>query len=202
MTYLCHSFCIWLKVLIVNTPPTRSSSGLSLHKCKQPFLWPTLPARVIKWQKMVADSGDRERKKKAPLSFGRFSCLTWPSAKRYHSRLITLPLTISQINCPFPQTWRRVEGGLLWQATFSFSPSIECQVVYWLPVFWLASLQANLTAGRRIVLDDESVCFWKVFSFLLNLKDGRAGGKTPQQNEEDMQDERDRDVREELCRVY
>lgn len=54
---------------------------------------------------MVTDSRDRERKK-ASLSAGRFSCLTWPSAKRYHSRLITLPLTASQINCPFPQTWR------------------------------------------------------------------------------------------------
>lgn len=150
-------------------------------------------AKVIKWhrQKMVTDSRDREREK-ASLSCGRFSCLTWPSAKRYHSRLITLPLTTSQINCPFPQTWRSWwGGGSVVAGQILFFPSIECQVVYWLLVFWLASLWANLTAGRWIVLNDESVCFQKVFSFLLNLKDGRAGGKNPLQNEGDVQEERE-----------
>lgn len=123
-------------------------------------------AKVIKRhrQKMVTDSRDRERKN-ASLSAGRFSCLTRPSAKRYHSRLITLPLTASQINCPFPQTWRSWWGWGCCSRPDSLSPpSIECQVVYWLPVFWLASSWANLTAGRWIVLNDESVCFQKVFS--------------------------------------
>lgn len=45
------------------------------------------------------------------VAFGRCYCLTRPSVKCYHSHLITLPPSASWIDCLFPQTWRRVEGG-------------------------------------------------------------------------------------------
>ncbi len=63
-----------------------------------------------------------------------------------------------------------------------FLPSTECQVVYWLPLFWLAALRANLTAGRWMELNDESVCFKKVFLFQPERR--RAGGKSPPQHAE------------------
>lgn len=51
------------------------------------------------------------------------------------------------------------------------------------------------------MLNDESVCFQKVFSFLLNLQDGRAGGKNPLQNEGDVQEEREMSERNKAATV-
>lgn len=151
-------------------------------------------AKVIKRhrQKMVTDSRDRERKN-ASLSAGRSSCLTRPSAKRYHSRLITLPLTASQINCPFPQTWRSWWGWGCCGRPDSLPPPL-----YWVPGGLLAAcFLTGILVGKSDSRTMNSVEWWislfpKGFlSFLLNLKDGRAGGKNPPRNEGDVQEERD-----------
>lgn len=190
MASLCHSLNIWLKVLIVNTPPTllQCFSSQMYEAFSMAHLPSSASAKVIKWhrQKMVTDSRDRERKSITfcwqILLFDMTFCKVLPQPS-HHSSSHRFP---NQLSVSSDMT--KLVGGVV-AGQILFFPSIECQVVYWLLVFWLASLWANLTAGRWIVLNDESVCFQKVFSFLLNLKDGRAGGKNPLQNEGDVQEE-------------
>lgn len=162
----------------------------------KPFLWHTY--HLLPLPKSLNGTGRRwwlivetEREKKHHFLLA--DSLVW------HDLLQSVTTAVSSLFLsPLPKSTVRFlrhdevgGGGGVVAGQILFFPSIECQVVYWLPVFWLASLWANLTAGRWIVLNDESVCFQKVFSFLLNLKDGRAGGKNPLQNEGDVQEERE-----------
>lgn len=204
MASLCHSLNIWLKVLIVNTPPTllQCFSSQMYEAFSMAHLPSSASAKVIKWhrQKMVTDSRDRERKSITfcwqILLFDMTFCKVLPQPS-HHSSSHRFP---NQLSVSSDMTKLVGVGGVV-AGQILFFPSIECQVVYWLLVFWLASLWANLTAGRWIVLNDESVCFQKVFSFLLNLKDGRAGGKNPLQNEGDVQEESEMPERSQAATV-
>ena len=109
-------------------------------------------------------------KRAASLSVGRCSRLTRPSARRHRSCLIALPPGSTAGFLRHEEELRAVCYGtpasfFFFSFLFLSSSSAECQVVYWLPVSWLAASRANLTAGRWIVLNDESVCCCFFFFF-------------------------------------
>lgn len=79
-----------------------------------------------------------------------------------------------------------------------FFPFTVCQVVYWLPVFWLAALRANLTAGLWIVLTDESVCFKKFFFLFPQPERQTSWWKEPAASLRGHA----RAKRQRLCRLY
>lgn len=89
-----------------------------------------------------------------------FTLPVWPSLKCPGTALDSYWLPVSSDLRDIRGVYRFVG---LWRA--------QGQVLHWLAVFWLAALRADLTAGRRSVLNDESVWFGKGCS-------SRSGWKT------------------------
>lgn len=136
----------------------------------KPFLWHTY--HLLPLPKSLNGTGRRwwlivETEREKTHRFLLADSLVW------HDLLQSVTTAVSSLFLsPLPKSTVRFlrhdevggGGGVVAGQILFPPPSIECQVVYWLPVFWLASSWANLTAGRWIVLNDESVCFQKVFS--------------------------------------